>query len=61
MTLTLQVTLRIASGHTVLAGSLANGTGAVSSQQLVLVSARLLEPPSVARDPAPVDDSQTKQ
>jgi hypothetical protein len=60
-TLTSQVTLRIGSGKTVLAGSLEKRADAESSAQLVLASARLLEPSSGARIVAPPDGAKKRK
>jgi type II secretory pathway component GspD/PulD (secretin) len=59
-TLTTQVTLRIRSGKTVLAGSLEKRADAESSAQLVLASARVLEPSLARQDVAQRDSAKER-
>jgi type II secretory pathway component GspD/PulD (secretin) len=60
-TLTSQNTLRIGSGKTVLAGSLERRADAESSAQLILASARLLEPSTNAKEAATTGGVNARQ
>jgi type II secretory pathway component GspD/PulD (secretin) len=60
-TLTTQATVRIRSGKTVLAGSLETRADTKSSEQLILASARLLEPALRAEDVAPTQSATKRQ
>jgi type II secretory pathway component GspD/PulD (secretin) len=60
-TLTSRVTLRIGSGRTVLASGIDKRAEATTSSQLVLVSARLLEPSSETKDVATTNGAKKVQ